>query len=222
MSSIIGATITFVINLGLEIRLSNVGMVAIVASLRQRNRLNAMRHTQRTALPLFIDRGFDQVTVGEIAAAAGMAPSTLYRHFRTKEDIVLWDEHDAAIDESLSRHLRSKPPFLAIRNAFVESIGGRYDADIDFQLTRIKYIFATEQIHAAAVEADFQARSELTEALTKVLSTANSYAAPIIAGAALLALDAALDAWQRADGETTLGDEIAAAFDTLARIASVT
>lgn len=33
-----------------------------------------------------------------MAAEVGMAPSTLYRHFRIKEDIVMWDEHDAAID----------------------------------------------------------------------------------------------------------------------------
>ena len=53
-----------------------------------------MRLTQRTALPLFTEQGFDQVTVEDIADQVGMAASTIYRHFATKERIVLWDEHE--------------------------------------------------------------------------------------------------------------------------------
>ena len=43
---------------------------------------------------MFTAHGFDAVKVADIAAEVGMAPSTLYRHFPTKESIVLWDEHD--------------------------------------------------------------------------------------------------------------------------------
>ena len=62
-----------------------------------------MRLTQRKAMELFQARGFDDVTVGEIAAEVGMAASTLYRHFATKESIVLWDEHESAIEDALER-----------------------------------------------------------------------------------------------------------------------
>ena len=187
-------------------------------SLRERNRHNAMKLTQRTALRLFVERGFDEVTVAEIAEAVGMAPSTLYRHFSTKEAIVLWDEHEGAIDRALASALGRYPPLEAIRRVFVEELGGRYDDDLDFQLRRIRYIYRTEQLHAAAIEADFANREELTEGLEQILAAEHRPAAPLLAGAALLALDVAIDRWQRAEAATPLGAEIDRAFAQLAQL----
>ncbi len=185
-------------------------------SLRQRNRHNAMRLTQRTALPLFIAHGFEAVTVGQIAAEVEMAASTLYRHFETKEAIVLWDEHDAALDEALERELARQAPLAAMRHVFVEELGGRYDADLEFQLQRVSYIYATRAVHAAAVQADLDDRNELTAGLEYFLTKANKAAAPLLAGAAMLALDIAFDRWQQGQAATPLGVLIAAEFDRLA------
>ena len=190
-------------------------------SLRKRNRHNAMRLTQRTALPLFIEHGFDAVTVGQIAAEVEMAASTIYRHFETKEAIVLWDEHDAAIDDALEAALARLPPLEAMRSAFVADLGGRYDADFEFQLARVKYIYATEQVHAAAVQADLRDRDELTAGLRYYLSKDAKAAAPLLAGAALLALDIAFDRWQAADGKEPLGDLIDAEFERLESLATL-
>ncbi len=192
-----------------------------MTSLRERNRLNAKRTVQRLALDMFRERGYDQVTVGEIAAAAGMAASTIYRHFTTKEAIVLWDEHDQAIDEALERRLGDQPPLQAMRDAFVETIGGRYDEDLQFQLGRIQYIYATEQVHGAAIEADIRYREELTDGLRHFLSKANRDAAPILAGAALLAVDIAIERWQDGNATRPLSKHIAEAFDTLDSLGTI-
>ncbi|CAN5916987.1 TetR/AcrR family transcriptional regulator [soil metagenome] len=193
-----------------------------MATLRERNRRATMRETQRAALRMFTDDGFDAVTVEEIAQSVGMAASTVYRHFGTKEAIVLWDEHDVALDSALGRNLGQQPPLHAIRDALIETLASRYDSDLQFQLSRITYIYATEQVHAAAVEADLQDRHELTGALERVLPRAHRAAAPVIAGAALVALDVALDRWQRQDAEQPLGDLIADAFATLAELETIT
>lgn len=177
-----------------------------------------MRLTQRTALDLFMARGFDAVTVGQIAAEVGMAASTLYRHFETKEAIVLWDEHDAALDKALEKALKRQPPFSAMRQVFVEELGGRYDADLNFQLRRVQYIYATEQVHAAAVEADLVDRAELTDALEYFLSDKDKDSAPILAGAALLALDVAFDRWQQSNGKRPLAETIDEAFGHLTHL----
>ena len=192
-----------------------------MVSLRERNRLSAMQLTQRRALDLFEERGFDEVTVSEIAEDVGMAPSTLYRHFATKEAIVLWDEHAAPIEEALVRELSRQPPLAAIRHVAVTEIGGRYDDDLEFQLRRTKYLYATEQLHAAAVEADYRDRVGLTEALEQVVSPDRRAAAPLLAGAALLAIEVAFDRWQQCDGERSLGELIDASFDDLAHLAEL-
>ncbi len=182
----------------------------------------AMRETQRSAMELFRGRGFDQVTVDEIAETVGIAASTIYRHFGTKEDIVLWDEHEVSLDEALGERLVRQPPLQAIRDAFVDTLASRYDSDLDFQLARIKYIYATEALHAAAIEADFRSRDQLTDAVRHFLSRKNKSAAPVIAGAALLALDIAIDRWQELNAGRALGDLITEAFAVLAELDSIT
>ena len=190
-------------------------------SLRDRNRLNAKRAVQRAALPMFRARGFDNVTVESIAREVGMAPSTVYRLFVTKEEIVLWDEHDLDIDQALEERLRRQPPLEAMRAAFVETLGGHYDDDLEFQLARVQYIYSTERVHAAALQADLRHRVELTEGLRHFLSKRNRHAAPILAGAALLAVDLAIERWQADAAKRSLSAYVNDAFDSLADLASI-
>ncbi len=180
-----------------------------------------MRLTQRTALDLFIEHGFDEVTVGQIADEVGMAASTLYRHFDTKEAIILWDEHDREIDAALERELKVRPPWEAMCVAFVEGLGSKYDADLDFQLKRISYIYETTQLHAAAVEADFNDRADLTAGLSHFLSKKQRRTAPLLAGAAMLALDTALDNWQQQEAKRSLGTLIVEAFEALSHLGDI-
>ena len=135
--------------------------------------------------------------------------------------MALWDEHDPEIDAVLARRLAKQAPFEAIRGSFVETLAGRYDADLDFQLRRVKFIYATEALHAAAVEADFKARAELTEGVRQFLSGGNTAAAPIIAGAAMLALDVALDEWQRHSAKRSLASCLTVSFDHLANLGAL-
>lgn len=180
-----------------------------------------MRLTQRTALDMFISDGFTEITVEDIAARVDMAASTIYRHFQNKESIVLWDENDPAIDQALEKHLGKLTPLQAIRTAFVETIGDQYTDDLAFQLKRVSYIYATEELHAAAVEQDFRSRAELTAGLKHFLPRKQHDAAPIIAGAAMLALDVAMEQWQAKKGKTPLSQLLNNAFDQLESLADL-
>ncbi len=151
-----------------------------------------------------------------------MSPSTIFRHFGTKEAIVVWDEHDAALDAALTERLASQRPFEALRDAFVDTLAARYQADLDFELDRVSLIYQTEALHAAAVEADFRDRNELTAALSGVLPKGWQHAAPLLAGAAQLALDVALDRWQQGQGRDDLGALVGEAFSTLESLGSLT
>lgn len=62
--------------------------------LRERTRRESMRRVQSVALELFEQRGYVDVSVAEVAGAAGVAERTVYRHFGSKERLVLRDELD--------------------------------------------------------------------------------------------------------------------------------
>jgi len=57
--------------------------------LRERKRQRMYQEVSDTAVRLFLERGFDAVSVAEIAAAAGISKPTLFRYFPAKEDLVL-------------------------------------------------------------------------------------------------------------------------------------
>jgi DNA helicase IV len=65
------------------------GGAAGVVGLRERKRLRMYREVSETAIGLFLERGFDAVSVAEVAAAAEISKPTLFRYFPTKEDLVL-------------------------------------------------------------------------------------------------------------------------------------
>ena len=58
--------------------------------LRERKKEQTRQLIAETARRLFAERGFEQVTVAQIARAADVAEQTVYNYFPTKEDLVYW------------------------------------------------------------------------------------------------------------------------------------
>jgi len=56
--------------------------------LRERKRAHSRATTVDVALELFAARGYDEVTVADICAAAQIAPRTFFRYFPSKEDVL--------------------------------------------------------------------------------------------------------------------------------------
>src|SRR3954451_15028837 len=57
--------------------------------LRERKKARTRRAISETAIALFMERGYDDVPVAEIAAAAEVSKRTLFAYFPTKDDLVL-------------------------------------------------------------------------------------------------------------------------------------
>lgn len=68
-------------------------------SLWERRKIEAMGRIQPVALELFDEHGYREVTVERVAGAAGVSPSSIYRYFGTKENLVLYDETDPKLLE---------------------------------------------------------------------------------------------------------------------------
>jgi AcrR family transcriptional regulator len=91
-------------------------------SLRERKKARTRASIREHALRLFRAQGYDATTVEQIAAAAEVSPSTFFRYFPTKEDVVLQDGMDTRMMEALSRQPADLPPVAAIRAATKEAL----------------------------------------------------------------------------------------------------
>ncbi|MGB7981775.1 MAG: TetR family transcriptional regulator [Candidatus Nanopelagicales bacterium] len=186
-------------------------------SLRQRNRLASMRLVQRSAVTLMEAHGFDMTTVEEIAETSGVSASTIYRHFGTKENLVLWDEQNTAVDAELTRRLPREPVLTAFRDGVIAALVDRPDRDLF--LRRLQLVYAVPSIWAVAAHADRTARTELAAGIAavdgrRVATTADK----VVAAGCLAALDVALDAWQASNGAQRLEDLICEAIAAMAAL----
>jgi AcrR family transcriptional regulator len=92
------------------------------ASLRERKKARTRASIREHALRLFREHGYDRTTVEDIAAAAEVSPSTFFRYFPTKEDVVLRDDLDERILDAFERQPASLTPVSAVRAAIREAI----------------------------------------------------------------------------------------------------
>jgi AcrR family transcriptional regulator len=77
--------------------------------LRAKRRAETQRTIQAHAVRLFTERGYDATTVTDVAEAAGVSPMTVYRHFPTKEDLVLVDQRDRLVAERIAASSAAQP-----------------------------------------------------------------------------------------------------------------
>jgi AcrR family transcriptional regulator len=84
--------------------------------LRERKKRRTQAHIRDNAMALFRERGFESVTVGEIAAAAEVSRKTVFNYFPTKEDLVYSDLE--AYEEALLAAIRARRPGESALKAF--------------------------------------------------------------------------------------------------------
>jgi AcrR family transcriptional regulator len=97
--------------------------VAAEPGLRERKKERTRRHIADTARRLFAERGFEQVTVAEIAREAEVAQATVFNYFPTKED--LFYSRLEAFEEQLLTAVRERPPDQSVLAAFAEFLLGQ-------------------------------------------------------------------------------------------------
>ncbi|ROO85555.1 TetR family transcriptional regulator [Actinocorallia herbida] len=104
-------------------------------------RRDARRELMSAAISLSLAHGFEATTVDEIAAAAGVARRTFFRHFRAKEDAVLPD-HDACLERVrafLDAASPLDPPLQVVARA-AELVLDMYAADPETAVRRYEVI----------------------------------------------------------------------------------
>ncbi|WP_158889365.1 TetR/AcrR family transcriptional regulator [Amycolatopsis anabasis] len=95
--------------------------------LRERKKQRTHRAISDAAIRLFLESGFDKVSVAEIAAAAEVSKPTLFKYFPTKEDLVLhrFADHSEEAATVVRERPARQPPLGALRGHFVAGLRAR-------------------------------------------------------------------------------------------------
>lgn len=165
------------------------------------------------ALQLFADRGYDQTTVADIAAQAGVTPMTFFRHFASKERVVIDDPYDPAMAEAVLSQPSELPVLERVRRGLLAA-WDQVSADEEDEVRRRLQIGASH----AGLRARMRESSADTEAAIVEVLVADGVArfdATVAAAAVLGALTAALLQWATGQGPSSLGEAVTGALRVL-------
>lgn len=176
---------------------------------------------QVQAVRLFTERGYDATTVTDVAEAAGVSPMTVYRHFPTKEDLVLVDQHGRFVAERIVASSAAQPLVRRIGSALIDSAaaltgGGHGDdltAEEQFLLARLRLMISTPALRAKHLDNHYALQQAIVDALGEDATDPDTaFHTRVAASACLAALHTALVHWAENDGRTELPDVIAKAL----------
>lgn len=175
-------------------------------SLRERKKQLTYRAISDAAISMFLERGFDKVSVAEVAAAADISKPTLFRYFPAKEDLALHrfaDREDEAARVVAAR-TPDESPLDALRRHFLAALDRRDPAtglcDVPQVLAFHRLLYGTPALVARLYA--YQGRSEA--ALARALGggvTARLAAGQVIAVLRILAEEN----WRRVDTGESAG-----------------
>jgi AcrR family transcriptional regulator len=179
--------------------------------------MSRSEHTRRAlqdaAVRLFAMRGFDEVTVEEIAEAAGVSHMTFFRHFPTKVSVLLDDPYDPVIGAMVAATDPSLTPLERIRRGVLDALEHMDEPDDDMTRTRLGILVGRDDLVAHAWANNRATERIIVDALRSTgVPTLDAHVA---AGAAMGAMMAALIDWAEDGNAGSLGDRIHLALDLL-------
>lgn len=121
------------------------------AGLRARKKLRTRLAIQEHALRLFREQGYNETTVEQIAEAAEVSPSTFFRCFPTKEDVVLFDALDPVLHEAFRRQPAELTAIQALRGAMHDVWGKPSPAQVEEQRERGRLAVQVPELQTAWV-----------------------------------------------------------------------
>lgn len=186
--------------------------------LRERHRRRTLARLEEAALRLFAERGYDAVTVDDIATEADVSRRTFFRYFASKEEVLFTDHPRrlAELRQALSERPPDEPPLTALRRAFM-SLACRYEDERERLLRRATIMSETPSLQARSLahqRAGEQAVTELMAEWLGVDATADLRPA-VVAATTLATLRVAVTAWLAGGGQADLSRLVNEALDLL-------
>ncbi|MET7618258.1 TetR family transcriptional regulator [Streptomyces sp. NPDC005408] len=120
--------------------------------LRERKKLKTRIAIRRATYRLISEQGYEATTIEQIAEAAEVSPSTVFRYFPTKEDIVLTDEYDPIMEAELRARPADEEPLEAIRQVMTDGLRTFIEDERDEVIQRTKLMVEVPAIRARMTE----------------------------------------------------------------------
>jgi AcrR family transcriptional regulator len=167
---------------------------------RSRKKAATRRSIQEHSLRLFAANGYDNTTVEEIAAAAGVSHMTFFRYFPRKENVVETREYDPMIEELIVGRPPHESPLAAIHAALVASFVAVLPTDKHRLLARVRLMTRTPELRARQWIAMDALRSLFSRALARRNRQAQeNLVVTVHARVAVAVLVTALETWAQTD-----------------------
>ena len=144
-----------------------------MTGLRERKKRETRLALSRATIGLIVERGWDEVAVEDIAAAANVSERTFRNYFTSKAEAVAASHLERALvvaDELRSRPA-AEPLWPAVADAARKSMSVAPDSPRDEgHMARVKLVLAHPSLHAELLRADDIAKDELAAAIADRLS----------------------------------------------------
>ena len=183
-------------------------MATTSSPLRLQTRAVVRSLLAQTAMQLFAEKGFDETTVEEVAAAAGVSRRTLFNYFRTKEDLALSGlaEQGEVIAARLGTRPADEDAWVSLRHSFM--VLDEIETSPENRLEIVSMLFDNDSLRAGHAEKQARWTDLLAPLIEPKLpaSEARSFQARAIVATAITCLQAATVEWLRLRGSTPLFD----------------
>ncbi len=172
------------------------------------------------ALELFGERGYDETTVADVAARAGLSERTFFRHFADKRE-VLFDGARALEDEIVAAIADAGPgPSLRVALEGMTAGARILEGEVGHERARrrARVVASSEELR----EREQMKMAELSDALAAALRSRGCAPgeAGLAAGVAVVTFEVAFAAWTGGDVGAGLVEELSRAAGALATLAA--
>jgi AcrR family transcriptional regulator len=120
--------------------------------LRERKKARTRPAIREHALRLFREQGYAATTIDQIAAAADVSPSTFFRYFPTKEDVVLQDDLDVLALGMFETQPPDLTPVAAFRAAVASTIVSMTEEDLAALQETMTLTLTIPEVRARAID----------------------------------------------------------------------
>nr|WP_245716642.1 TetR family transcriptional regulator [Nocardia mikamii] len=120
--------------------------------LRERKKQRTRRTIRAEAMKLFQRQGYSATTIEQIAEAADISPSTFFRYFPSKEQVVLADDVDPIMIDAIESQPLELAPLAAFRQAMRDTFENLDPQDWQFEQDRMKLIYNEPELRSVIMQ----------------------------------------------------------------------